>query len=438
MKIHLIGDLQKGSAIDRLRGEAWPDQLQIIPHRIELPDSWTNAGIRMLPPAKQVRRARITNSDGSTKSDFTLAWGGSGEKINISVPPGESAIIEAPPGLPAEGAVTLSGDDFPFDNEASWITPALPVARVWHPDPVEITDTAESAYFLNRAMQPTPDYAVEIVATLPSEAPALTVTSGLLDDKALARLRETIREGGTALFSVRDATSARAISKILGITAGEATEAKVSDHARLGEIDFKSTVFAPFADARYSDFSGIRFWKYRILPADLVERGNVVARFDSGDPAWLEYAIGKGMLHVLTTTWRPADSQLALTTKFPPLLHSLLGISAAGQAIRLVGEAGIDTPGIHTSGDEKFVAQLDPAESEITPLPASELRALGLPLDPPVLTQENKALAAALSNAEQESRQRVGWWLLAAAALFFLAETTWAALAGPRKIPVTP
>ena len=61
-----------------------------------------------------------------------------------------------------------------------------------------------------------------------------------------------------------------------------------------------------------------------MLPADLAAKGNVLARYDSGDPAWVSFSVGKGTLHVLTTTWRPADSQFALTTKFPPLLHALL------------------------------------------------------------------------------------------------------------------
>ena len=56
-------------------------------------------------------------------------------------------------------------------------------------------------------------------------------------------------------------------AKSSDIKSGEAREATVKDHAVLGEIDFKSAVFAPFADARYSDFSSIRVWKYRVLPA---------------------------------------------------------------------------------------------------------------------------------------------------------------------------
>jgi hypothetical protein len=433
LKIHLIGDLQKGTTLERLRGEIWPGAVQIIPHPVTPDDGWTNAGVRMLPFENQVQRARVSNSTGSAKSDFTLAWGGSNEPIRISVPPGESAVFEAPPNLPAEGKITLTGDDFSYDNEASWVTPVRPVARVWFPDQEQAADPTEGAYFLNRALQSTPDYAVEITALQPKESPALTITSGTADVASI------LKSGGNVLFTVRDAASVSSIGGILGIKTGEAREAAVKDHAVLGEIDFKSTVFAPFADARYSDFSSIRVWKYRVLPADLAAKGNVLARYDSGDPAWVGFSVGKGTLHVLTTTWRPADSQLALTTKFPPLLHALLSqamTETGGRGPVLVDDAH-ETPGIHRSASTVVAVQLDPAESERTALPESELRALGLPLDPPRDLARTAEVARELSDTEQEGRQRLGWWLLIGAAVFFLAETLYAGFAGKRPTPVT-
>ncbi len=434
LKIHLIGDLQKGTTLERLRGEIWPGAVQIIPHPVTPEDGWTNVGVRMLPFENQVHRARVSNSAGSAKSDFTLAWGDTGHTLWISVPPGESSVFDAPPNLPAEGKITLSDDDFSYDNEVSWVTPVRPVARVWFRDQAPAADPNEGAYFLNRALQSTPDYAVEITAERPKESPALTITSGDADVASI------FKAGGNVLFTLRDAASVSFIGKILGIKTGEAREATVKDHAVFGEIDFKSTVFAPFADARYSDFSSIRVWKYRVLPGDLTSKGNVLARFDSGDPAWVSFSVGTGTLHVLTTTWRPADSQLALTTKFPPLLHALLSqamIETGGRGPVIVDDAH-DTPGIHRSGSTVVSVQLDPAESERTPLPESELRALGLPLDPPMDLARTAEIARELSDAEQEGRQRLGWWLLVGAAVFFLAETLYAGFAGKRPTPVPP
>jgi hypothetical protein len=433
LKIHLVGDLQKGTTLERLRGEVWPGAVQIIPHPVTPEEGWTNAGVRMLPLENQVQRARVINSEGSMKSDFTLAWSGIAEKIQVSVPPGESAVFDAPPGLPTEGTISLTGDDFTYDNEASWVTPVRPVARVWSPDQTQAADASEGAYFLNRALQSTPNYAVEITAARPKETPALTVASGNADVAAI------LKTGGNVLFTMRDAASAKSIAEILATTSGEAREAAVKDHVLFGEIDFKSSVFAPFADARYSDFSSIRVWKYRVLPADLTAKGSVLARFDSGDPAWVSFPVGKGTLHVLTTTWRPADSQLALSTKFPPLLHALLSQATLPTERGAVPvDDAHDTPGIHRDGSTVVSVQLDPAESERTPLPESELRALGLPLDPPKDLARSAEVAREISNEEQEGRQRIGWWLLVGAAAFFLAETLFAGFAGKRLTPVTP
>jgi len=284
-------------------------------------------------------------------------------------------------------------------------------------------------------MQPTADYEVEIVNALPAEAPALTI---ITDGKhgEIAALRHVMEGGGTILLALRDAGAAKVIGELFDVADAHATEAVMQDHARFGEIEFKSPVFAPFADPRYSDFSGIRIWKYRVLPEALTAPGKVLARFDTGDPAWISYPLGKGTLQVLATTWRPADSQLALTTKFAPLLHSLIADAGQGRGLYFVGHDGIEAPGIHAIGDRKIAIQIDPAESEITPLSEADLRALGLPLDEPAIATAN-AMSPTLSSAEQESRQRIGWWLLVAAALFYLAETAWAALAGNRANPAT-
>jgi len=47
-----------------------------------------------------------------------------------------------------------------------------------------------------------------------------------------------------------------------------------------------------------------------------------------GDPAILVRTLGKGRVVLLASGWHPADSQLALSTKFVPLLYGWL--EAAG------------------------------------------------------------------------------------------------------------
>lgn len=467
-RIHLIGDFQKGGSFDRLRGEAWPDRVQIVPHSVARTGAWTNAGVNPLPLENKAPRVRVSNSEGSVKSDFTLKWSGTAEPVNVSVAPGASGVFEAPADSSNGGRVVLAGDDFTFDNEAVWTAPVRPVAGIWYPDETAATDTNEGLYFLTRALQSTPDYQVEITGTFAGKGPAIAVSGGIPGEKAIAPLAAFLKSGGQGLLAIRGPESVAALAAILGVKAAAPVEASISGHARFGEIDFKSSVFAPFADARYSDFSGIRIWKYRVLPKDLVSRGTILAGFDTGDPAWIGFPVGKGMLHVLTTTWRPVDSQLALTTKFPPLLHSLLSRAFTGTGTSgpfLVGApvplpAGVsgitrpdgskvnvkpgepftatDIPGIYQGENTTFAVRIDPPESEITPLPVGELRALGLPLDELKGAVQAAESATRISNLEAERRQRVGWWLVIAAALFFLAETSWSAIAGRQPTLVRP
>ena len=93
----------------------------------------------------------------------------------------------------------------------------------------------------------------------------------------------------------------------------------------LADLDFEHPVLAPFARAKVRDFTKIRFWKHRslTLPENPGDSVSVIARFDSGDPAWLEKRVGDGSVVVFLSGWEPRESQLALSSKFVPVLYSL-------------------------------------------------------------------------------------------------------------------
>jgi hypothetical protein len=230
------------------------------------------------------------------------------------------------------------------------------------------------------------------------------------------------------------------------------TDVTPTNYAMFAEIDFKHPLFAPFADPRFSDFTKIHIWKYRKLDAAAIPDARVLARFDSGAPAVIEAALGKGRLFVLTTGWQPDDSQLAVSTKFVPLLWSLLelggGVSAApaqwfvGDTAPLPpGPAGTEQtekdvrftqPGIREvkTGERtvRFAVNLDANESRTAPLGADELERLGVPLTPAettsVVTGDSKIV---LQGVEAENRQKLWRWFIAATLAVLLVES---ALAG--------
>ena len=233
----------------------------------------------------------------------------------------------------------------------------------------------------------------------------------------------------------------------------------------LGQIDFQHPLFAPFADPRYSDFTKIHFWKHRRLAADKIPGARVVARFDSGDPALIQIAMGKGTLLVLTCGWHPADSQLALSSKFVPLLYAVLEQSGSikaqlaqyfiddevplggakqpatvrkpdGSEVKVAAGdrfSQTDQPGIYTVSSIqpplRFAVNLAAEESKTAPLPLEELEHLGVPLK--ILSTENIKQAARkrqnLQAAELEAKQKLWRWLLVAAVVVIMMETWLAA-----------
>ena len=178
---------------------------------------------------------------------------------------------------------------------------------------------------------------------------------------------------------------------------------------------------------------------------------------------------------VLASGWAPADSQLAVSSKFVPLLYSLLELSggvAPAVTTYLVGEspeipattgpatvqrpdgttvdlpAGAtrlpDTalPGIYTvmSGDApvaRLAVNLDPAETRTTPLAAEEFERLGAPLasaEPdPVRSEERRVV---LRGMETEGRQKLWRWFITATLLVLLFESIMAGRAA-RKVAVS-
>jgi hypothetical protein len=357
-------------------------------------------------------------------------------------------------------------------------------------------DSRQPLYFLQRAFQQTRRQDVRVVAHSSREpfAPAdlqsasLLIVADALSDEATAAIRSQAASGKTVLFMLRNQKAASTLAGLLSLDHLDIEEARPANYAMLSEIDFQHPLFAPFADPRFSDFTRIHFWNYRRLNSAAMPGARVLARFDSGDPALLEIRSGNSRVFVLTSGWQPDDSQLALSTKFVPLLYSLLEQSGAptpalsqyhvgdsvplpsartvGEAPRTIrapdgsqitmaaGETNFSKtvmPGIYTletgTSPWRFAVNLDAAESRTAPMPADELERLGAPVaklvQTPTLQAERKVR---LQNAEFEARQKLWRWCIVATIAVLLIET-WlagrtgrqtAVLAGatPGEIPI--
>lgn len=486
-QIILISDLQEGARLDGLQGLPWPKNTQVTTVALKAKRR-TNAGVHVIASAADTQpadsvRIRVGNSSESTTEQFQLKWAKETVASNVAVayvPPGQSRVVEAPKGGGAE-QLTLTGDEVDFDNSVYVVPPRREQIDIAFVGNDSETDPQQMLFYLKRAFGETARQEIRVQA-VPAEqlSSALPNANVFVLASPLARtdveeLARRVRVGATVFATLRTAAEAETLTALVAqpITADEAA---TSSYAMLAEIDFTHPLLAPFADPRYSDFTKIHFWKHRRLNFGSATN-RVLARFDNGDPALAQFTVGKGAVFVLASGWQPGDSQLALSSKFVPLLYSLLELSGAIKAQSLaytVGDAvdlsslhstnaltvrkpdgttatlatgaksfsETDTPGVYNvTGAEppfRFAVNLAAEESKTAPLAMEQLEQLGVPLKVvPVSTPEQIARREAqLKATELESHQKLWRWLIAATLVILIVET-WVAARLSRRAVLT-
>jgi hypothetical protein len=477
-EIVIISDMQEGVRLDGLQGLEWPANVTVRFYAVKATKpgnasaQWLVGGEQRDAADKDEKlRVRISNAAETKAERFRLAWGAAADAaLDAYVPAGQSTVLRVPKLPDGANKLTLTGDDTDFDNTL-WLLPPQPrrVPVIFLGDDKE-DDTRGSLFYLRRAFQQTAQEIVEIsarraadaVATFEFQKAQLVFIGEGATDAQLAAARQFARDGRLVVMPMTDVASAVALGRLLEIPNLTATEAVVREYALLAQIDFQSPLFAPFADPRFSDFTKIHFWHHRRLDVVKLPGAQVLASFESRDPAILRVPLGKGGVIVLTSTWRPADSQLALSSKFIPLLHAILDDSAGLPPARsqyFVGDeiilpsgpqsyvmrkpdgsevpvaaggkfAATDQPGIYEAnpGELRFVVNLDPEESRTSPLGRDQLAALALPMnDWTASAATTEATGIHAPGADAEQRQKLWRWLVIAAVIFLLVETAIAA-----------
>ena len=470
-ELTLISDLQEGAKLDGLQGHDWPKGVRVIIERVE-PKRRGNAGLEILDASGAGMgnaggpRVRVVNAHDSGFERLRLAWlpesgsGPVGKAAEIYVPPGQTRTVPAPE-LPAgttSGALRLSGDEEEFDNTAYFAAPEVEHISIAYFGSESANDPEHMLYYLQRAFPPATRRQVEVVCPMPnglfslatlSHAALAVIPTALAPNESKA-VQEWMAGGKTALLVLSNVQSAGTLAALAGTADIDVTEAS-GEYALLGDIDFTHPIFAPFGEPQFSDFSHIHFWKHRrwAMPENI--RGRALAKFDDGSAALAQIPVGKGNLLVLGAGWHPAESQLAVSTKFLPLMQIILDWSGGaaparsqfqiGEAIPSPGGAGdsltwrkpngkvvalggsaaftdTDLPGIYTATDgskvRRFAVNVPLDESRTAALSADDLARLGVPLTSTVVA------AAATSPSAQhqvqlevlENRQKLWRWAI--------------------------
>jgi len=484
-RVVLISDAQDGARLEGLQGFQWPKQTQVSVVSVK-PKRPTNAGAQIVAQAANIAlpsetvRVRVNNSGESKQEQFHLRWSGtSSNPVAIYVPPGQSRSVDLPKTTNSE-QIELTGDENEFDNRLFAVTPPREQIEVLFIGEDTETNIHQLLFYLKRAFPDTVRQEVRTTIVKPdaeisaSRNASLVVIGAPVIGNALSGLSTLLTNGATLLCALRSAAEADTVAQLIGQSV-TAEEAPPSGYAMFAEIDFTHPLFMPFADARFSDFTKIHFWKSRKVNFGTTN-AHVLAKFDNGAPALVQINVGKGTVFVLASSWQPGDSQLALSSKFVPLLYSLLELSGAIKAQSMTFNVGdavdlsslhatnvltvrkpdgtttqarpdvksfveTDMPGVYSvSGVEpafRFAVNLAPEESRTTPLAMEQLEQLGVPLKvQPIATPAQIARREAqLKAAELESHQKLWRWLIAATLVILIVET-WVAARLSRRAPV--
>ncbi|MBL6765033.1 MAG: BatA domain-containing protein [Verrucomicrobiae bacterium] len=474
-RVVLISDLQQGAELSELQAFEWPEQYELKLRPVTVRNI-ANAGIQYLPPSpgddeakdRDRVKVRVFNSADAAVDQFRVVWADAAGKAlglpsEIYVPAGQNRVIALE--RPADESATrvlLSGDAEPFDNSAWIIPPRARVVQVVYSGTEKADDIKAPFFFLAGALPETPSFRFdlrrhEVGADL--QPAGLTVVTTALSATDQKRLLDFLEAGGVAWFAPRDVEALGAAFQMLGAAPIGIEEVTPARYALLGEIDFRHPLFAPFADPRYGDFSKIHFWKYRRFPVGSLSNARLLASFDNEDPALVQVPVGKGFALIQAGCWHPSDSQLALSTKFVPLVYSILDLGglltrtpsqhAVGSAIsipftnradrvlvklpdgaeRTIETASFestDEPGLYsiTAGTNRmdFAVNLDPRESRTDRMAAEELERYGVTLHETGAQVESREKTEQLKHSELEQRQKLWRWLIAAALVLLSIE----------------
>lgn len=492
-EIVLVSDLQTGSRLESLQAYEWPKDVRLNVAGVA-PVRAGNAGVQWLAgtggnaaDGKESVRIRVSNTIGATNEQFSLTWKrgevAAGEPVSIQVPPGQSRVVtmDAPRDAPGVDRIELTGDGVPFDNTVYVAPPEKQRLSVVYFGADNPSDATQPLFFLKHALESSPRVDVKLFRPQGGEgglsAALASVKVGFLTGATpgIARPLRAWIESGATLFAVpSSASEADALARAVADVEINATDIRptAGGYAMWGEIDFKHPLFSPFADPRYSDFTKIHVWRYRRLDAARFDGARILARFDSGDPAVMETSLGKGRVVWLATGWQPIDSQLAVSSKFVPLVWSVLDYANVTQAeiihyfvgdslplpvstnpLTVLGpDGGAHSPvagatqsfatlfpGIYRviadGAESRFMVNLDPAESRTEPLTMDDLEQLGVPAQSAAesrSTSGEEKRQASLLAVENEGRQKLWRWFIVATLAVLLSETILAARAGRR------
>ena len=421
--------------------------------------------------------AGVANKGGQPATDVPVSLEIDGHPIetkSVTVAPNASASVTFAPFTLSDpqvhGVIKAGSDAFPADNTFDFVmTPSQQVSILI----VDNGSGGNEGFYLSKALSigNTPAFQVETV-------PAARVTPQMLDKRSVVILNDTtvppglaggelkryVERGGGLLVAFGDHSAwPTTETDLLPGKLGSVVDRTDGRGATIGFRDYSHQVFEVFKAPRSGDFSAVRVLRYRAIEPGPTDR--VIARYDDGAVAAVEKRVGTGRVIAWTTSLDDSWTDLALKPVYLPLVHQFTRYlsqfeqtsywSTVGQVIDLSAtyKAKADRVVVEPGGDrlrlgagdpqilelaehglyeirsasngsarpDRIAVNLDPAESDLSPLDPSELVAAvtGRATTSAVAAAEKPA---ELTAEEAERRQGVWWYLLFVGVLLLAAE----------------
>jgi hypothetical protein len=388
LEISLLSDFQAGSDIEQLVNFQWPSQCRLNVEVIETPAienasaSWLATKSTAGPSSRSEASTeklpiRIAYRGQKPSSVVELQWlNEKGEPIaNTStkseVSPDDSVVVQIPSAATSARILSLDGDQAIFDNQR-WLASPKPYQYSLVCLDTPTSKPAESlGFFLEQLPFGNSERQVTfawrepgVSASWPDlKSTPLMVASHRLTREDAEKWRVAIEAGQTGLWVLDAPLDTSSITEQLkacwDVLVGDSSKLSEAENLRdavFGKIDFGSSIFQQLSDPRFNDFTKIRFWSHRKVSLDEASGWTTQASFDDGTPAILSRSIGKGKLWLFTAGWQPEQSQLALSSKFVPILTAIFHESlpkqrpvdqlhTGDQIIAEAGETWIDPKG---------------------------------------------------------------------------------------------
>ncbi len=229
----------------------------------------------------------------------------------------------------------------------------------------------------------------------------------------------------------------------------------------VGYIDHSHPVFEIFKAPRSGDFAAAPILRYRALETGPEDR--VLARFDDGAVAAAERRVGTGRVIALSTTLDNSWNSFALKPVYLPFVHQIVRylaryeqpaswrtvgqvvdlstllksradrvvVTPADERIRIPssepGLLELNEQGTYeirsgagpSTRPDRIAVNLDPAESDLTPMDPQELVAA---VTGRAALTSNQTAPAEITVEEAERRQALWWYFLVAGVLLLAAE----------------